>query len=53
MLSSATAEAPEEHHVMAKHKQSYLRLPTEYKGINVEVGSLIAWSLHQLPTYSE
>ena len=25
---------------MAKYKQSYLRLPTEYRGINVEVSSL-------------
>jgi len=31
------AEAPEEHHVMTIYKQSYLRLPTDYKDVNVEV----------------
>ena len=34
---------------MAKYKQSYVRLPTEYIGINVEVRGLLAWQLHQLP----
>ena len=38
-ISHPPAGAPEEHHVMAKYKQSWLRLPTEYEGINVEVMS--------------
>ncbi|CAL5227733.1 g10748 [Coccomyxa viridis] len=36
-LDTDIPRAPEEHHVMAKYKQSYLRLPTDYKGIDVEV----------------
>ncbi len=36
---------------MAKYKQSYLRLPTDYKGIDVEVRciGLVARELHHLP----
>ena len=40
--SAAVAGAPEEHHVMAKYKQPHVRLPTEYKGIDVEVKCLLA-----------
>ena len=33
------AGAPEEHHVMTKYKQSWLRLPTEYDDVKVVVSA--------------